>query len=149
MNRTRRTEDQLIADLEAKIADIKTRAATKAARKDPGLRHVSKAIKSIDAATAETKDAAFRTALEEARTTLSACLQLQGVAVPRDGRVLGSIDPEALLAHVTKNPGQRGEEIAAELGTDTKSLRGPMKRLIDAGQVRTKGERWGMRYSGR
>jgi hypothetical protein len=45
-----------------------------------------------------------------------------------------------------KSPGQRGEHIAAGLRTDTKALRGPMKRLIEAGQVRTKGERRGMQY---
>ena len=54
-----------------------------------------------------------------------------------------------MLAHVRKNPGQRGKQIAAELGTDTKALRGAMKRLIEAGQIKTKGERRGMRYFGR
>jgi len=36
-----------------------------------------------------------------------------------------------VLAHVKENPGQRGEQIAAALGTDTKTLRGAMKRLIE------------------
>jgi hypothetical protein len=51
-----------------------------------------------------------------------------------------------LLAHVKANPGQRGEQIAAALGTDVGTMRGPMKGLIAAGQVRTEGQRRGMQY---
>jgi len=144
--RTRRNEEQLIADLEQKIEQIKARAAAKAAKKDPTLRHIAKAIKAIDSATSATGDAATRSALGEARMTLSACLQLQGVPVPQNGRARSSLDPEAVLAYVRSNPGQRGEQIASSLGTDTKTLRGAMKRLIEQQKVRTKGERRGMQY---
>ena len=144
--RIRRNDDQLIADLQAKIAHIKTRAATKAARKDPALRHVTKAIRSIDAAMAETGDAAWRTALQEARVTLGACLQLEGIAVPQNGRSGCSVEAEAILAFVRSNPGQRGEHIAAALGVDTTALRRTMNRLIEGGKVRTNGERRGMQY---
>ena len=144
--RTRRSEDQLIAALEAKIAQIKTRAAAKAARKDPALRHVTKAIRSIDAAMAETGDAAWRTALQEARVTLGACLQLEGIAVSPNARAAGSVDVAVVLAFVQKNPGRRGEHIAAALGTDTTALRRTMNRLIEGGKVRTNGERRGMQY---
>ena len=142
----RRGEDELIADLQAKIQDLKARAAVKAAKKDPTFRHVNKAVKSIDAAMASTGDQALRTALQEARVTLSACMQLKGVLVPQSGRANGSLDADAVYAFVQKNPGQRGEHIAAALGTDTKPLRGPMKRLIEAGRIRTKGERRGTQY---
>jgi len=144
--RARRTEDQRIAELQAKIEHLKRRAASKAAKKDPTLRHVTKAIKSIDSAMSATGDTALRTALQEARVTLSACLQLQGAGVPQGARSGGAVDPEAVHAYVRSNPGQRGEHIAAALGTDTKSLRGPMKRLIEDAKVRTKGERRGMQY---
>jgi len=146
---TRRSEDQLIADLQAKIEHLKVRAATKAAKKDPALRHVAKAIRAIDAAMGATGDAALRTALQEARVTLGACLQLGGVAVSPHSRSTSSVDPEAVHAFVQKNPGQRGEHIAAALGTDTKALRGSMNRLIEDGKVRTKGERRGMQYYAR
>jgi hypothetical protein len=144
--RTRRTEDQRIAELQAKIEHLKSRAASKAAKRDPTLRHVTKAIKSIDAAMSATGDAALRTALQEARMTLNACLQLQGSGVPHSGRPGVAVDPDAVHAYVRSNPGQRGEHIAAALGTDTKSLRGPMKRLIEDSKVKTKGERRGMQY---
>jgi hypothetical protein len=39
------------------------------------------------------------------------------------------------------NPGRRAEHIAAGLGTDSKALRGPMKRLIEELKVKTRGER--------
>lgn len=144
----RRGEDQLIADLQAKIEDLKARAATKAAKRDPTYRYVNKAIKSIDAAMSATSDQALRTALQEARVTLSACMQLKGVLMPqsRNGLSSGSVNPDAILAFVQKNPGQRAEHIAAGLGTDSKALRSPMKRLVEAGQVKTKGERRGMQY---
>lgn len=155
--RTRRTHEQMIADLQAKIASIKTRAARRSVKADPALRHTSAAVKSIDKALAETKDAATRQALSEARSTLSACLSLNGVTPSSSGAVLkpaarrssGENDnlPETLLAYVRSNPGQRGEQIAAALGTDTKAMRPSMKKLIGEGRVKTRGERRGMTYS--
>jgi len=142
----RRSDDQLIADLKSEIERIRVRAATKAVRKDPALRHISRAIKAIDAATAESGDSAVRTALQEARTTLGACLELNGAIVPK-GRQIGSgVDPEALYDYVRGNPGRRSEEIAAALGAESKSLRTPMKRLIADRKVRTAGARRGMQY---
>ena len=144
--RVRRSEDQLIADLRAKIDQLKARAASKAARKDPTVRHVHKAVRSIDSAMAATGDAALRTALQEAHATLSACLQLGGAPVPATSRSNGSAEPDTVLAFVQKNPGQRGEHIAAALGTDTRAIRGSMKRLIEERKVETRGERRGTRY---
>ena len=54
---------------------------------------------------------------------------------------------ESLLAYVKKNPGQRGEQIAAALKTDVGTMRAPMKILIAKKKVRTKGQRRGMTYS--
>ena len=53
---------------------------------------------------------------------------------------------DALLAHVKTHPGQRGEQVAAALRTDVKTMRGPMKALIAAKAIRTEGERRGMAY---
>src|SRR5215831_4933881 len=128
--RHRRDSDQLIAALEAKIEAIKARAARRRAKSNPAVRHTVAAIRSMDKAMAAAEDAVLRKALEEARGALTAYLSLQGVvpAGRTNGAVRGrrsSSDVEtfgaSLLAYVTKNPGQLGEHIARELGTDTKT----------------------------
>jgi hypothetical protein len=153
--RVRRNEDQLIADLEAKIAQLQRRAAQKKVKRDPALKHISAAVRSIDKAMAETGDAATRTALDEARGTLSACLTLNGATPRMDGKVItshsrrsvGAVSMDALLEHVRKNPGQRGEHIAEALGTDTKTMRPTMHKLIAEKKIKTRGERRGMTYA--
>jgi hypothetical protein len=150
---SRRTEEQLIADLEAKIANLKARAEAKKVKKDPALKYVSAALRAIDKAASETSDKALREALGEARSTLSACLQLGGVSTltakgsgPKRAARGGSVDADSLLSYVKNNPGQRGEEISAALGTDSKTVRPVMKQLIEDRKVKTKGERRGMAY---
>ena len=69
--RTRRTHEQLIADLQAEIASIKARADREKAKKDPALRHVASATRAIDKALELSQDKVLRTALNEARLTLS------------------------------------------------------------------------------
>jgi len=149
--RQRRGVDQRIADLEAKIAAIKEREARKSAKADPALRHATAAVRSIDKALAATKDAGTRSALGEARSTLAALLGgIRGGA--ENGRVRRSaveIDDlaDALLNYVRNNPGQRGEEIAAAMATDSGTIRPVMKKLIAGGKVTTEGQRRGMTYS--
>lgn len=53
---------------------------------------------------------------------------------------------EGLLAHVSANPGEGASEIAAAVGTDVDSMRAPMKMLIEAGSVRTEGQKRGTTY---
>jgi hypothetical protein len=151
--RQRRTEEQMIQDLEARIASIKAKAERKKVKRDPALRHISGAVRSIDKALGESDDAATRQALSEARTTLSACLSLNGVTVASSGKPRGRRSSQGhdamadqLLNYVMEHPGQRGEQIAAALRTDVGTMRPPMKKLIAANKIKTRGQRRGMTY---
>lgn len=53
---------------------------------------------------------------------------------------------DALVAHVKANPGQRGEQIAAAMRSDVNTIRLPMKALIAAKKITTRGQRRGMQY---
>lgn len=154
--RQRRAPEDLIAALQSKIEAIKARAERKRARSNPSIRYTTAAVRNIDKAMASADDAVLRRTLEEARGSLAAYLTMQGV-VPagspgaRGGGGRRSTEDvermgDSLLAYVEKNPGQRGEDIAAGMQSDTKTMRLPMKKLIADGKVRTKGERRAMRY---
>lgn len=159
--RQRRTPDQVIADLEAKIAQIKARAERQKVKKDPSLRHMSAALRSIEKALAETDDTANRQALDEARSTIAACLALNGVGVkpggrggPRRGarRAAGrggdgpAVDPETVADYLSRHPGSRSEEIADGLRTDTGSVRPALQKLKSGGRARTEGQARATRY---
>jgi hypothetical protein len=137
-NRTRRSETQLIADLEARISALKARAA---ARSNPALRHLEKALGSLEAAIEA--DPGLRKKLSEAQSALREALGGSGILVP----ARRAVDAETILAHVQAHPGQRGEQIAAALGTESNTMRPVMRRLIEEGKIRTQGERRGMTYS--
>lgn len=53
---------------------------------------------------------------------------------------------DTFMAHVRSNPGQRLEQIGAELGIDTAELKRPVQLLMEAGQLRTEGQRRGTTY---
>jgi phage shock protein A len=113
LTRTQRTAEQRIADLEAQIEQVKRRAAAKKVKKDPALRHVSGALRSIDKALASSEDKPTREALSEARTSLAAILTLSGAMVPA-GRARAKprgvgpvIEEDALLAYIKAHPGSR------------------------------------------
>ncbi|MCY2958921.1 MAG: hypothetical protein NTY35_02060 [Planctomycetota bacterium] len=124
----------------------------KKVKKDPALKHVTKAVKAIDAAAAETRDVPLRQALESARSTLAACLSLTGTMVPqqvRKSRSSGgaSVGADSILQYVRKNPGQRGEQISTALGTTSDAMRPAMKKLIEEGQIKVKGQRRATSYT--
>ena len=152
--RARRTAEQIIADLQAEIARVKARAAERKVKKDPALRHISGAVRAIDKAMGETKDKATRTALAEARATLSACLALNG-AFPAGGRgtripkprTVARPDADQVLDYIRKHPGSGSEEICGELGTDAARLRPVLHRLRDEGKVKVEGKARATRYS--
>jgi hypothetical protein len=153
MTRTQRTANQRIADLEAQIEQVKRRAAAKKVRKDPSLRYVSGALRSIDKALASSEDQPVRQALNDARTGLAAILALSGAMVPvgrgrAKPRGLGAvIEEDALLAYIKAHPGSRSEDIAAGMGTDTAGVRGALVALKQDGAIEGEGKARATRYS--
>ena len=81
--RTRRSEAELIADLEAEVERLRARAAAKAAKQDPSTKHMVAAVRALDLALASSKSPPHRSALNEARTVLVAYLQLEGIKIPQ------------------------------------------------------------------
>jgi hypothetical protein len=82
---TRRTPEQIVADLQAKIASVQARAAAKEARQSPdgaaflvAARGMQKAL----AAAKATSNAAMERALESALTTMSAHASEAGLRMP-------------------------------------------------------------------
>jgi hypothetical protein len=51
-----------------------------------------------------------------------------------------------LAAYVQANPGQRIEQIAKGMGFSTKDLRLPALKLIEAGTIKTKGQKRATQY---
>ena len=100
------------------------------------------------------KDPSTKRSLNQARSALAECLGNAGTVRPGPRSTKGRSSanysddlPEALLTYVRNNPGQRGEQIAAALATDSPTLRPVMKRLITEGKIETAGQRRGMTYS--
>ena len=152
--RTRRTPEQLIAELEARIVQVKRRAETQKVKKDPAIRHLSVAIRCMDKALAATQDSATRTAVGEARTALAAVLTLNGVVVTNGGArgrsasATGSTKPDAdrVAKYIADHPGSRAEDIATALGTGTAQLRPALMKLKSLGAVEPKGKARATRY---
>ena len=150
--RKRRSIDEQIADLQAKISEIKDREARRQARADPALKFASTAMRAVDKALQATDDGRNKKLLGQARSALAACLGVEdgaakGGAATNSRRVASDLLPEDLLTYVRNNPGQRGEQIAKALGTDAGTIRPAMKQLINAGKIKTEGQKRGMTYS--
>jgi len=163
----RKTTEQRIQDLEAKIQKIKAQAERQKVAKNPAIKPMAAALASIDKALNATDDTVLRKSLDEARGVVSACLGLLGVTpktkrlrgrllaarirgtAPTSSTTNGSADgPDAndLLKYLEGNPGSSSEALSKEFETDSGTLRPVMRQLIDEGKVKTKGQRRGMKY---
>jgi hypothetical protein len=154
----RRTAQQQIDSLQAKIRSIQERAERKAVRSNPAIKHMSAALRSVNKAMQAGNDPVLRKALDEARETLTACLTLVGVKAkatkgssstlaPRGrGRSAGRPEADDLLRLVKSKPGSNSEQLSAALESDAASMRPVIHELIAAGRLRTEGQRRGTRY---
>jgi hypothetical protein len=69
----------------------------------------------------------------------------RGKGVKRDPQELAQLT-DSLYSHIQSNPGQRIEEIARAMGTSTKELNLPAKKLIQSKQVKTRGHKRATQY---
>jgi len=81
--RYRRTPEEQIADLQKEIERLKHKAKAKKAKQSAEIKNVVAAVRSLDKALETASDAAIKKAITEARTTLVACLELEGVPMPK------------------------------------------------------------------
>ena len=151
---TRLSPEDQIAALERKIQTIKKKAEEKRMKANPAVKHIRAALKALDKGMGACSEAAIRKELGEARAMLAACLSLASagatvqVSSTSDGSSRRAASapinvnsrPDQIMEYVIKNPGLRGELIADALGTDTKSMRAPMKKLIEQKRIRTTGQ---------
>jgi hypothetical protein len=87
--RVRRTDEQLIRDLEARVQAIRERAAARSIKRSPSMRHAVAALRAIDKAlegAAGEGNATLRRTLADARGPLAAYLSAHGVSPPRKRR---------------------------------------------------------------
>ncbi len=152
----RRTAEQQIQDLQAKILAIQERANRKKAKKNPAVKFMAMGLRSLDKALNSTDDAVLRKALDHARVTVASCLAMTGVKANGASKARGpgprggaKLDGDALLAYLKSNPGQRSEAISTAFSTDAVTLRGALKKLIEAGLARTEGQKRATTYFAR
>lgn len=84
--RVRRTPEQIIADLQRQIHEVKARAATRELKKSPAIGASIAAIKALDKAldlAAEEENGPLRHALADARKPLGEQLTGMGVKLPK------------------------------------------------------------------
>jgi len=79
--KTRRSTEEIVADLQAKIEAVQAAGQRRKARQNPAVKHGRAAVSSIDRAVKETTDGTARKALEAARGELSAWLAVEGLSV--------------------------------------------------------------------
>jgi hypothetical protein len=101
----------------------------------------------INSFVAQVSDLARRAAIESLQVTLNK--RVAGSAGLTHGK-RGTSELEALgerfAKFVADNPGQRIEQINKELGTTTKDLALPIRKLIAEGRIKTKGTRRATTY---
>ena len=84
--RIRRSAEQIIADLEKQIEEVKVRAQARALKQSPAIKTALMAVRHIDRAlelAADEEQSGLRHALADARAPLKALFDQQGVKLPK------------------------------------------------------------------
>lgn len=84
--RYRRTDEELIADLQKRIEDLKQRKAAKKVKADPAAKEMNAAFRALTKAVENSKkssDADLKRALGGAQRTLAEYYESKGISVPK------------------------------------------------------------------
>ncbi len=84
--RKRRSADEMIADLQAKIQEVQARAAAKELKSSPAIKRTITIVRGINKAmdeAAQEKNGSLRHALADAHRALAGYLESQGVTPPK------------------------------------------------------------------
>jgi len=90
--RVRRSDEQLVRDLQARIEELQRRAQARKAKESPGVALTLKALRAVDKAIAAAEaesDTALRHALSDAREPMARFLESRGVHVRKSRRPKG------------------------------------------------------------
>ncbi|HTQ04942.1 MAG TPA: DNA-binding protein [Polyangiaceae bacterium] len=82
------------------------------------------------------------------RAAAAAPVARRAKGAKRDPKMLAALT-DRLGDYIKKNPGQRIEQIGKSLGTPTKDLALPVKKLLAAKKISTKGQKRATTYFGR
>lgn len=100
---------------------------------------------------AQVTDLARRAAIEQVQSALGGVSAVRSTR--RRGQTGGKRAPDeldrlrdAFIAFVTKHPGLRIEQINKQLGTTTKDLALPIRKLVADGTIKTKGKKRSTTY---
>ena len=85
---------------------------------------------------------------EPADAPKNATSALRAARRPNAKRTRDQIDrtTAALESHIRRTPGRRMEQLTGELGLSSRELSLPVRRLLEAGRVRTEGQKRATRY---
>lgn len=84
--RYRRSDDELIADLQKRIEDLKKRKAAKSIKTDPAAKDTNAAFRALTKAVESAKkssDTELKRALSAAQRTLAEYYEAKGISVPK------------------------------------------------------------------
>ena len=84
--RRNRTAEERVAALEAEIARVRAREATKELRADPAVKATSAAVRAVNKALGIADEPALADALTAAHAALAGFLEARGLCVPQPGK---------------------------------------------------------------
>ena len=123
--RARRSPEEMIADLEAKIREVKQRAQAKELKQSPSMKAAMSTVRSLDKsleAAAEDGNNALRHALADARKPLAEFLEGQGLKLPKARVPRGRVPPPSDPRRRPRDPRNHPEYARQAMSVSTSNM---------------------------